>query len=170
MTAGARAALVLAAILCPVIAEAAAAETAQSWYARMQKALATQSYEGVIVYMGNGRPGSYRLVACSDGYARLTALLGPAREVIRGPNIAIRRRADGSSMVVHGLAGDGSMLPFPPASRADAAALNHYRLNLAGWGRVAGQSARVLAFEPTDDWRYGYRVWISDDSGLPLRS
>ncbi|MGH8427038.1 MAG: MucB/RseB C-terminal domain-containing protein [Gammaproteobacteria bacterium] len=169
MSARARTTLVLVALICPVFAHAST-ETAQGWYKRMQEALATRSYEGIVVYMGDGQPGSYRLVVCADGYARLTALSGSAREIIRGPQVAVRMRPDGSSIVVHGLAGESSPLPFPPASKVDPARLVNYRLDLAGWDRVAGQMARVIMFTPRDQWRYGYRVWIAEKSGLPLRS
>jgi len=150
---------------------ALAGETPESWFARMQHTLQHQSYQGTIVYMGTGQPMAYHVVVCAGGYARLTALSGPPREIVRGPRVAVRLRPDGSNLVVRGMAGGASPLPFPPATETPSSKLEHaYRFELGGWSRVAGEEARMVALVARDHWRYGYRVWISRASGLPLRS
>lgn len=169
MRSRARAAIALVALACPAIAFAAN-DSAQAWFQRMQHALASESYAGVVVYLGAGRTATYDLVVCGDGIAKLTALSGPAREILRGPDVAVRRRADGATMVVDGVAAAGSPLPFPPATQIGVDELRYYEPALAGWDRVAGEPARVLSLVPRDQWRYGYRVWIGANSGLPLRS
>jgi len=144
---------------------------AASWFTRMQKTLETQSYQGNIVYMGNSQPQAYQLVACSDGYARLSALSGPPREVIRGPHVAVRLQAGRTSMIVHERGDEAAPLPFPPVTHMSVARLRQwYRFVLGGSSRIAGQSARLLELVPRDRWRYGYRLWISQDSGMPLSS
>lgn len=164
-----RTAILVAAVVLPAVA--VAGESGESWFARMQGALGSRSYEGTIVYIGNGQPMAYRLVVSAGGYARVTALSGPPREIIRGPRVAVRMRPDGTTMVVHGMAGDASPLPFPPASKtAPAKLLAAYRFQLGGWNRVAGEDARLVELVARDHWRYGYRVWIGRESGLPLRS
>lgn len=169
MTTRARAAIALLALACPLIASAAT-ESAQEWLLRMHKALATRSYAGTVVYLGSQEPVTYNILVCGDGIAKLTAMSGPAREIIRDSDLAVRRRADGATMVVDGIAGAGSPLPFPPASQIDLSELDYYQPSFAGWDRVAGVRTRVLALVPRDRWRYGYRLWIGEDSGLPLRS
>lgn len=169
MSARLRTAILLAAVALPAIAMAG--DSAEAWFARMQNALGRQSYQGTIVYIGNGQPMAYRLIVSAGGYARVTALSGPPREIIRGPRVAVRVRANGATMVVHGMAGDASPLPFPPATRtAPAKLVKIYRLELGGWNRVAGENARLVELVARDRWRYGYRVWIGRKSGLPLRS
>lgn len=169
MSARLRTALVLAAVALPAVALAGG--SAESWFARMQNALGSQSYQGTIVYIGNGPPAAYSLIVCAGGYARVTALSGPPREVIRGPRVAVRVRPDGSTMIVHGMAGGASPLPFPPASMTAPDKLSQaYRFRLGGWNRVAGENARLVELVARDRWRYGYRVWIGRESGLPLRS
>ncbi len=161
--------LVLAALSLPVTGWASEAPTA--WFSRMQHILATQSYQGDIVYMGNSQPQAYRLVACSDGYARLNALSGPPREVIRGPHVAVRMRAGSAALVVHGMGNEAAPLPFPPVTRTPVAKLERwYRFVLGGSSRVADQTAQLVELIPRDHWRYGYRIWIGRKSGMPLSS
>ncbi|MGH6715590.1 MAG: MucB/RseB C-terminal domain-containing protein [Bradyrhizobium sp.] len=155
----------------PLVAAAAEPDTAAAWFARMQQALSHQSYRGVVVYMGNGAPETYRLIVSRGQYALIGALTGPARQIVRGPNAVVRLLPDGSTMVVRGMSGETSPLPFPPASQIKASALeSSYRLQLGGSSRVAGEAAQILDIVPRDQWRYGYRIWIGRDSGLLLRS
>lgn len=161
--------LLLAALCLPLTAFAGS--NPESWFTLMQQALKSRSYQGNIVYMRNGEPAAYRLVACADGYARLTSLTGPPREVVRGPHVAVRIRAGTAYMVVHEPRRGGAPLPFPPATQTPVNQLAQwYRFELGGWSRVAGEDARLVELVPRDHWRYGYRVWISRSSDLPLRS
>lgn len=162
--------LLLLAVLClPLTALAAQSPTA--WFARMQRALEKTSYQGNIVYMRNGQPVAYRLVASADGFARLSALSGPPREVLRGPHVAVRLLGGATSMVVHDPRKGAAPLPFPPATQTPIKQLSRwYRFELGGWSRVAGQQARLVELLPRDEWRYGYRVWIAGASDLPLRA
>lgn len=162
--------LILAALGLPVAAWAGET-TPAAWFARMQKTLTTQSYQGNIVYLGRSQPVAYQLIACSDGYARLSALSGPQREVIHGPHVAVRMRAGRTALVVHESGHEAAPLPFPPVTRTPVARLEHwYRFVLGGSNRVAGQMAQLVELVPRDQWRYGYRIWISKKSGMPLSS
>lgn len=161
--------LLLAALCLPLTAFAG--PNPEAWFTLMQQALKSRSYQGNIVYMRHGEPAAYRLVACSDGYARLSSLTGPPREVVRGPHVAVRIRAGTAFMVVREPRHGGAPLPFPPATQAPVNQLARwYRFELGGWSRVAGENARLVELVPRDHWRYGYRVWISRSSDLPLRS
>lgn len=144
---------------------------ASGWLANMQKALAHSSYRGVLVFMGRAVPVTYQLVVSQGTYARMTALTGPSREILRAPEVVIRLRPNGHMMVVRGMGGGASPLPFPPTSPVAHFDLTKtYRLQLGGTSRVAGHAAQVMRIVPRDRWRYGYRVWIGIKSGLPLRS
>ncbi len=161
--------LLLAAVCLPLNAFADASP--EAWFSLMQQALKSRSYQGNIVYMRNGMPAAYRLVACADGYARMSSLTGPAREVVRGPHVAVRMRAGAAYMIVHEPRQVGAPLPFPPATQTPVPQLvKWYRFELGGWSRVAGEDARLVELVPRDQWRYGYRVWISRTTDLPLRS
>ncbi len=159
-----------AAFVCSIPAWAAPTN-AVGWLAYMQRALAHQSYRGVLVFMGKNRSATYQLVVSGGKYARMTALTGPAREIVRGPRVVVRRGPGGATMVVRGMGGGASPLPFPPATDVKASMLEkNYALELGGSDRVAGEPAQLMRIVPRDKWRYGYRVWIGANSGLPLRS
>lgn len=161
--------LFLAALSLPLTA--LAGETPSVWFTSMQHALEKRSYQGNIVYVRNGQPIAYQLVACADGYARLSALTGPPREVVRGPKVAVRLLGGTASMVVHEPRKGAAPLPFPPATQTPVKELSRwYRFVLGGWSRVAGHEARLVELVPQDHWRYGYRVWIGRHSHLPLRA
>lgn len=163
--------LLLATMGLPLVAQAAPQGSAKALFLDMQHALKSRSYQGSVVYMRNGQPEAYRLIACSDGYARLTALTGPPREVVRGPHVAVRLRGGKPYMAIREPRKGGAPLPFPPATQAPISGLKQwYRFELGGLSRIAGERARLLELVPRDHWRYGYRVWISRASSLPLRS
>lgn len=149
----------------------AAPRNASAWLSYMQNALSSASYRGVLVFMGRGQPVTYQLVVSKGTYARMTALTGPSREIVRGPHAVLRLRPNGQMMVVRGMGGGASPLPFPPATRVKRSVLEKsYRLELGGTDRVAGEAAQLMRIVPRDHWRYGYRVWIGRKTGLPLRS
>jgi sigma-E factor negative regulatory protein RseB len=149
----------------------AAPSSAAGWLSYMQKALAHKSYRGVLVFMGKRMSVTYQLIVSGGKYARMSALTGPTREIIRGPKAVVRVTPNGHLMVVRGMGGGASPLPFPPATRVKTSALEKsYELKLGGSGRVAGQPTQLMQIVPRDHWRYGYRVWIGEHTGLPLRS
>ncbi|MGH8160717.1 MAG: MucB/RseB C-terminal domain-containing protein [Gammaproteobacteria bacterium] len=159
-----------AVLLCSIPAWAAPTNAA-GWLAYMQKALSHESYRGILVFMGKNRSATYQLVVSAGKYARMSALTGPSREIVRGPRVVVRLGPGGSTMVVRGMGGGASPLPFPPATQVKVSVLEkNYALELGGSDRVAGKSAQLMRIVPRDKWRYGYRVWISSNSGLPLRS
>ncbi|WP_230086243.1 MucB/RseB C-terminal domain-containing protein [Halomonas sp. 328] len=67
-----------------------------------------------------------------------------------------------------GWAEPGSEVPASPDAIM-AHLDNFYRLRLAGDERVAGRDAQRLDIEPLDAMRYGQRLWLDRDTGLPLK-
>lgn len=54
--------------------------------------------------------------------------------------------------------------------RLRVALLNSYQAEPGELERIAERSARPVQFVPRDEWRYGYRVWLDEDTGMPLRT
>ena len=52
----------------------------------------------------------------------------------------------------------------------DSAAGQLYRMSEEPSTRVSGREARVIAVEPQDNLRYGYRVWIDESTAMPLKT
>jgi sigma-E factor negative regulatory protein RseB len=41
---------------------------------------------------------------------------------------------------------------------------------MLGSDRVAGRKTQVIAIKPRDKWRFGYRLWLDEETGIVLRS
>ena len=140
-----------------------------AWLARVAPALSGLDYRGTLVYVADGKFATLRVFHRNDdGHERerLVATSGPAREVIRD-GAKVMCIGTGQAPVAYDLSQAGRWSPALALSQA--LGLPGYRAVLAGEGRVAGRAAQVIEVAATDAWRYGYRLWIDRDSGLPLR-
>jgi sigma-E factor negative regulatory protein RseB len=102
---------------------------------------------------------------------RLFNLNGEVRELYRedGEAHCYHSRSDLSA---DGLTGhDVHIGPFTPAfSDRVLSTQNLYNLAMQGKDRVAGRAAVVLTVSPRFNDRYGYRVWLDEETGLLLQS
>lgn len=149
---------------------AALAQDARQWLEKMGQAVHELDYAGTFIYRHNGDMETMRIYHAGgdDGRQRLITLSGPSREVLRDGEKLTCILPDDESVVVDAA---GPASPFPLNLTDGIEQLEpHYRLSIDGNGRVAGQSAVRLLVEPRDRFRYGYRLWLAVDSGLPLRS
>lgn len=139
---------------------------------RMNSAIQSLNYHGTVVYLHDGRMESLRLIHSNDGqreYERVVHLTGVAREVVR-ENDTVRCFFPDSQLVLTGQRQHANRLiaKIEPL-RADFE--QHYLMKVDdGLERVAGRDARVLRIQPKDGFRYGYRLWIDEQTGLLLRS
>lgn len=141
------------------------------WLDRMVQAIETLDYRGTLVHMRDGHVDTLHIVHRVDENGireRIFSIDGPPREVLRDGK-QVRVLLGGSeSMVVEG--GIGSrLLPNLPPDRLSRPILA-YRMSMAGTERVAGLYARVLDIRPRDQFRYGHRFWLEEETGMLLRS
>lgn len=140
-----------------------------AWLARVAPALGELDYRGTLVYVAGGKFATLRVFHRNDdGHERerLMAISGPPREVVRD-GAKVMCIGTGQAPVAYDLRQAGRW--SPALALTEALRLRGYRAALGGRGRVAGRSAQVVEVTATDGWRYGYRLWIDRDSGLPLR-
>lgn len=142
----------------------------RAWLARTDQALATRNYRGVFVHEYAGETEILRIVhrAGPDGlYERLQSLDGSGREFIRRGNQLFCYLPDRRMVLVEHGPDAGSLmtgLPNVPATLA-----GQYEVRQLARTRVSGRIARVIAIEPMDQLRYGYRVWIDEATAMPLK-
>lgn len=151
--------------------------TAQALLQRMTHAVRSINYVGVCVYRFGNHLQAIRVihqVKKGQQHERLISLNGPAREIIRDHTQATYIEPGGDSIAekLH-LLDTPLNATFPGNSdrlekAGDLSAV--YNLELIGTGRIAGRDAKRLNIVPRDHFRYGYRLWIDEDSGLLLRS
>ena len=142
---------------------------AEDWLERIGPALTELDYQGTLVMVSGT---SMETVGVFHAYdegrerMRLVTLTGPHREVIRNDAMV---RCSGTGLDSVGYDADTAGRWNPAGQFADADKLKAYEATLAGRGRVAGRDCQVVDLKPRDRWRYGYRLWLDRETGLPLR-
>jgi sigma-E factor negative regulatory protein RseB len=142
---------------------------AGDWLDRIGPALVEQDYQGTLVIVAGTRMETMGVFhAYDDGRERmrLVTLTGPHREVIRDDRMVM---CIGTGIDSVGYDADTAGRWNPAGQFADAGKLESYRARLGDVGRVAARDCQVVDLQPKDDWRYGYRLWLDHETGLPLR-
>jgi len=147
----------------------AVAGDADVWLERMDQALASLSYRGVVV-RGRGDNAEalkvYRVV--EDGVVRERLVLqeGSGMEIIRHGDDVQCVLPDKRAVLVE--KGSERYALFSPLPR-DSGDLSAYRLELGDRGRVAGRETVIVDIQPNDRLRFARRLWLDADLALPLR-
>jgi len=148
-----------------------AAEEARQWLERMIQATQTLNYEGTFIYLQGSHVEAMRIIHGSgpDGERqRLFSLSGPPREVVF-INDHVVRLLPRQQAAFPG--GDYQRSPFPLSIPNELGRLeNRYTFEILGEDRIAGLETRVIAIKPKDVWRFGYRLWLDEETGMLLRS
>lgn len=154
------------------IRPAFADEEARAWLAGMTQALAESTYQGDFLHLGNGRVEKLRILhRVKDGVVNehLLSLSGRGREVIRIGGEVQCYLPDQRQVLVESHVAHGSLLGTLPSFDDNLEA--NYRVEMAGRAQsVLGRPARVVAINPRDGYRFGYRVWIDEGTHMPVRT
>lgn len=160
----------LAALLLLTAGVAVGAEP-REWLERMNKALTTRNYIGVFTHNHGGRVETLRIihrVKGGDVSERLLSLDGPGREFIREGDEVTCYFPDKRMVLVERRAPDGPLLGALPA--LDESDSHVYEIKGGERERLLGRTTRVVALEPRDEYRYGYRLWIDEQTSMPLKT
>jgi sigma-E factor negative regulatory protein RseB len=147
------------------------ADDPRGWLERMERALATRNYQGTFVHEQDGQTETLKVVHRVSGgeiAERIASLDGSGREVIRHNGEVTAYFPDQRVVLVESGPKEGLLLT--ELLRLDTAGAEMYRLSEEPPTRVSGRASHVVAVEPLDDLRYGYRVWIDDASAMPLKT
>ena len=142
---------------------------AKDWLERIGPALTQQDYQGTLVTVSGNSMDTLGVFHAWDGQRermRLVALTGSKREVIRNDRMVM---CIGTGLGAAGYDGDTVGRWNPAGKFATAGNLPNYSARLGKTGRVAARDCQVVDLQPKDQWRYGYRLWLDHDTGLPLR-
>jgi sigma-E factor negative regulatory protein RseB len=150
---------------------AAAEDDAREWLQRMTEALATRNYFGLFTHATNGQSETMRIVhRVEDGRSseRLLSLDGSGREIVRTEKEVHVYLPDRRVVLVEPRTDAGSLLKALPAPSPQLDAL--YDLQVRKGNKLLGRDVRILDIRPRDAYRYGYRLWLDEESAMPLRS
>lgn len=158
-------------LLLTLVVADASAEEARGWLDRMNRAVEELNYQGTFVHVLAGTAETLRIVHRNeDGRSgeRIVSLDGVGREIIRQQNevqcilpdrrvVLLESRKDFSPLVA--TLPDFSMELEP-----------HYELSLRATARVVDRPAQVVEIKPRDEFRYGYVLWLDQETAMPLKS
>jgi hypothetical protein len=144
--------------LVAMATSAQAADDPEGWLQRMERALTTRNYEGVFVHEHGGQSETLRIlhrVSNGEIAERIVSMDGSGREFIRRGAELSTYLPDQKMVLVERSPDSGLLLTELRA--VDTTASGQYASRSSG-ARVAGRDTRVIAVEPLDDFRYGYRI------------
>ncbi len=140
--------------------------------AGMNDAFNTLSYDGVFSYFSGAELASLRIVhMVVDGeqHERLIHQNGAPREIVRRGEEVVCILMPGDDLLTL-----ESSLPAGPFARAFVRRYDeisdNYDLRYFGEDRIADRPAVRLAVVPLDDNRFGYRLWLDQETHLLLKS
>jgi sigma-E factor negative regulatory protein RseB len=164
-----RAAAVFAALLCCAVA--AADEVAETALRTMHDATRTLNYDGIFVYQRGDQLESMRIIhryADDTESERMISLSGPAREVIRNGALVTCLSADENG-APHDKNPPRDIIGIVFSAPVEKL-LSSYTFAIEGKDRVAGRAALIVTVTPHSPDRYGYRLWLDEDTKLLLKS
>lgn len=161
--------LVISLVANPLVADEP--EQAKLWLDKMARAIREQNYDGIFTYMRGSDLDTVRIVhSYRDGkeFERLVHLNGKAREIIRTDGKVVCHHAgEDATDLNHGV----PLGPFSRAFSENISALqDSYQFSLQGRDRVADRATIRVDINPKHTDRYGYKLWLDEQTGLLLQS
>jgi sigma-E factor negative regulatory protein RseB len=161
----------LGALLSSVPQRALGADDPREWLQRMNKALATRNYDGTFFHISGGRVETMRIVhRVRSGRVteRLQSLDGSGREFVRANDELTCYLPDQHTVLVEPRQDRGPFLGSLP--QFDATVSDFYRIEALPETHILGRPVRVIAVNPKDQFRFGYRLWLDEKTAMPLKT
>jgi sigma-E factor negative regulatory protein RseB len=137
----------------------------------MSEALATRNYDVRFLHLVGGHAENMRIIhSVADGVVteRLVSLDGSGREVIRTQTEVVCYLPDRRTVLVEKRTDNSSLLGTVPVFSEGLQ--SNYELATPGTTRILGRPAQFVTVQPRDNFRYGYRLWLDQETALPLKS
>ena len=161
----------LSALALPGLAQA---DAVRDWLNKIQKAVRMTNYQGTFVYREGDQMEVMRVThrAGTDGvHEKLVSMNGWAREIIRDNDKVTCYLPDKKSIMAGHNMDISADKNFPSLLPAQTEKLkNVYAISVHKSERIAGRTTQMLTIVPRDAFRYGYRFWADNKTGLLLKS
>jgi sigma-E factor negative regulatory protein RseB len=158
-------------LLSGVPQRAYGADDPREWLQRMNKALATRNYDGTFFHISGGRVETMRIVhRVRSGRVteRLQSLDGSGREFVRANDELTCYLPDQHTVLVEPQQNPGPFLGALP--QFDSTVSDFYNIEGLPEAHIMGRPARVIAVNPKDQFRFGYRLWLDEKTAMPLKT
>jgi sigma-E factor negative regulatory protein RseB len=167
-----RQSLALAALALLAAASARAADReARQWLERMSESLATRNYEGRYFHLHDSKSEAMRIIHRVERgkvTERLVSLDGSGREFIRNQNEVICYLPDRRTVLVEKRTDDRTLMATVPIYNEQLEA--NYSIERGPFKKTLGRRTQMIMVQPRDQYRYGYRLWLDDETAMPLMS
>lgn len=167
-----RQSLAFAALALLAVASARAADReARQWLERMSESLATRNYEGRYFHLHDSKSEAMRIIHRVERgkiTERLVSLDGSGREFIRNQNEVICYLPDRRTVFVEKRPDDRSLMTTVPIYNEQLEA--NYSIERGPFKKTLGRRTQMIMVQPRDQYRYGYRLWLDDETAMPLMS
>jgi sigma-E factor negative regulatory protein RseB len=147
------------------------ADDPREWLQKMNQALSTRNYDGTFFHLSEGRVETMRIVhRVRAGHVteRLQSLDGSGREFVRNNGELTCYLPDQHTVLIEPRPDHGPFLGSLP--RFGAGVDEFYRIEALAPARILGREAHVIAVNPRDKYRFGYRLWLDDKTAMPLKT
>jgi sigma-E factor negative regulatory protein RseB len=147
------------------------AEDVRAWLEKMNQALATRNYDGTFFHLTEGRVETMRIVhrvKAGSVTERLQSLDGSGREFVRSNGELTCYLPDQRTVLVQPRLDHGPFLGSLPQFGSDVD--QFYLIEALPATHVLGRAARVIAVHPKDQFRFGYRLWLDENTSMPLKT
>lgn len=161
----------LAGALLSTVPQARAGDDPREWLTRMNKALETRNYDGTFFHVSEGRVETMRIVhrvRLGRVTERLQSLDGSGREFVRANDELTCYLPDQHTVLVEPRQNKRPFLGALP--QFDTAVGDYYRIEALPSTHILGRPARVIAVNPKDQFRFGYRLWLDEKTAMPLKT
>ena len=163
----------LVTLCCAVLPAHASDPEARAWLERMSRALSSQSYEGRFFHLRQSRSESMRIIHRVDSKGRITERLvsldGSGREIIRNDDEVICYLPDKKVVLVEKRTENNSLVSALPVYNDALESL--YKIERSGGVvKALGRKTQIIEVRPRDQYRYGYRLWLDQETAMPLKS
>lgn len=160
-----------AACMLVIVAAEAIAQDARTWLDRMNRAVEELNYEGTFVHEHDGRVENLYVVHRNqDGRIgeRVVSLDGVGREIIRREDNVECILPDQQTILIQETKRTSPLVSALPGAATDLD--GSYELKLYRTARVAKRSTQVIGIKARDEFRYGYVLWLDEETAMPLKS
>jgi sigma-E factor negative regulatory protein RseB len=147
------------------------ADDVRAWLEKMNQALATRNYDGTFFHLTEGRVETMRIVhrvKAGSVTERLQSLDGSGREFVRSNGELTCYLPDQHTVLVQPRVDHGPFLGSLPRFGSDVD--QFYLIEALPATVVLGRAARVIAVQPKDQFRFGYRLWLDENTAMPLKT
>jgi sigma-E factor negative regulatory protein RseB len=151
----------------------AADRAAREWLERMSESLATRNYDGRYLHVRNARtPETMRIIHRVEK-GKVTRAPGIARRqrpgIIRNQDEVICYLPDRRMVLtVEKRTDDARCMATVPLYNEQLE--DHYSIERGPFNKALGRRTQVIMVQPRDEFRYGYRLWLDDETAMPLMS